>query len=440
MWYRREGATVTAITEATLATTDAAHSDGGIIHLSDGYYRLDLPDAAVATGVASVMVGGAVTGMIVIGTELQLVNYNPQDAVRLGLTALPNAAADAAGGLAISDAGGLDLDAKLANTNEVTAARMGALTDWINGGRLDAILDIIAADTTTDIPGLLATIDGIVDDILVDTAVIGALGAGLTALASATNLADLHTDVGTAITNIGDVHATDLPAVMSMLTDIHGTDLPAVKADTADIHTDVGTAITAIGDIHATDLPDLHTDVGTALTNIADLHTDVGTAIADIAATHVHAAGGESDIAAVHLHVADILADTNELQVDDYPTSIAAVKGDTAAILTDTAVIGALGAGLTAIPWNAAWDAEVQSEVVDALNVDTYAEPGQETPAATNTLVKKIGYIFKFLRNKLTATATQISVYNDDGTTVGQKSTISDDATTFTRGEFGTGA
>lgn len=56
---------------------------------------------------------------------------------------LPSAAADAAGGLPISDAGGLDLDAKLANTNEVTAARMGALTDWINGGRLDLLLDAI---------------------------------------------------------------------------------------------------------------------------------------------------------------------------------------------------------------------------------------------------------------------------------------------------------
>lgn len=33
------------------------------------------------------------------------------DSVRAGLTALPNAAADAAGGLPISDAGGLDLDA-----------------------------------------------------------------------------------------------------------------------------------------------------------------------------------------------------------------------------------------------------------------------------------------------------------------------------------------
>ena len=71
--------------------------------------------------------------------------------------------------------------------------------------------------------------------------------------------------------------------------------------------------------------------------------------------------------------------------------------------------------------------------------MDTYAEPGQETPAATNTLVKKISYIFKFLRNKLETTATQIAVYNDDGTTVGHKSTISDDATTYTHGEIGTG-
>jgi len=39
------------------------------------------------------------------------VSFNPTDSVRLGMTALPNAAADAAGGLSISDLGGLDLDA-----------------------------------------------------------------------------------------------------------------------------------------------------------------------------------------------------------------------------------------------------------------------------------------------------------------------------------------
>lgn len=39
-----------------------------------------------------------------------------------------------------------------------------------------------------------------------------------------------------------------------------------------------------------------------------------------------------------------------------------------AAILVDTSLMGTSGDGLTAIPWNSAWDAEVQSEVTDALN------------------------------------------------------------------------
>ena len=43
------------------------------------------------------------------------------------------------------------------------------------------------------------------------------------------------------------------------------------------------------------------------------------------------------------------------------------IDGIVDAILVDTAVIGALGAGLSGIPWNAAWDAEVQSEVADGL-------------------------------------------------------------------------
>lgn len=38
------------------------------------------------------------------------------------------------------------------------------------------------------------------------------------------------------------------------------------------------------------------------------------------------------------------------------------------AIEGQTDDIGVAGAGLTAVPWNAAWDAEVQSECTDALN------------------------------------------------------------------------
>jgi hypothetical protein len=120
LWYRRNGSTVTSITEATLAAVDSAHSDGGVIHIGNGYFRLDSPDAAFATGANSVFFGGTATGVIIIGTELQLVNHDVEDGVRLGLTALPAAAADAAGGLPISDAGALDLDTLLATLTNGT--------------------------------------------------------------------------------------------------------------------------------------------------------------------------------------------------------------------------------------------------------------------------------------------------------------------------------
>jgi len=46
----------------------------------------------------------------------------------------------------------------VADTNELQ-------TDWTNAGRLDLILDIIAADTTTDIPALIATAQADLDTI-----------------------------------------------------------------------------------------------------------------------------------------------------------------------------------------------------------------------------------------------------------------------------------
>jgi hypothetical protein len=90
LWYRRDGGSKVDITEATLAAADSAHADGGFVAIADGYYRLDLPDAACASGSTGVAVGGTVTGMVVIGAYHPLVPWDPQDAARLGLTALPS--------------------------------------------------------------------------------------------------------------------------------------------------------------------------------------------------------------------------------------------------------------------------------------------------------------------------------------------------------------
>jgi len=64
--------------------------------------------------------------------------------------------------------------------------------------------------------------------------------------------------------------------------------------------------------------------------------------------------------------LAAIVADTNELQTDWANGGRLDLIVD--GILADTAEIGSAGAGLSAIPWNSSWDAEVQSECADALN------------------------------------------------------------------------
>lgn len=153
LWYRREGAALSAITEAALAALTTAHTDGGIEHISDGVYRLDLPDAAVASGADFVSVGGEVTGMIVIGGRVKLTDVDMNDGVRAGLTALPNAAADAAGGLPISDAGGLDLDGLNTNVNDIETdtadmqPKLGTVPDLGGGATLGQNLRDLAGAT-----------------------------------------------------------------------------------------------------------------------------------------------------------------------------------------------------------------------------------------------------------------------------------------------------
>lgn len=214
-------------------------------------------------------------------------------------TALPAAAADAAGGLPISDAGALDLDAKLANTNEVTAARMGALTDLIDGGRLDLILDAILVDTGTTLQGELDGIQADTEDLQTQ---IGVAGAGLTAVPwNAAWDAEVQSECTDAL------NAYDPPTNAEM-------ELRTLPAADYTVVSDLGTVQT--GDA------------------FARLGAPTGASVS-------------ADIAAVKSETAAIVADTNELQTDDTPGALAAIdaKIDTIdgivdAIVADTGTDG----------------------------------------------------------------------------------------------------
>lgn len=197
-------------------------------------------------------------------------------------------------------AGYLDTEiaAILADTNELQ-------TDWANGGRLDLILDARASQASVD------TIDGIVDSILVDTAEIGAAGAGLTALASAANLATL---TGYVDTEVAAIKATTdkLDATLELSSDGQiftaaalqnapssggGLDAAGVRAAVGLASANLDTQLAAI-DTKTTNLPSDPADqslIIAATTSIANLiGTPAGVSLA-------------ADVASVQ-------SDTNDLQ------------------------------------------------------------------------------------------------------------------------------
>lgn len=197
-------------------------------------------------------------------------------------------------------AGYLDTEiaAILADTNELQ-------TDWANGGRLDLILDARASQASVD------TIDTNVDAILVDTAEIGAAGAGLTALASAANLATL---TGYVDTEVAAIKATTdkLDATLELSSDGQiftaaalqnapssggGLDAAGVRAAVGLASANLDTQLAAI-DTKTTNLPSDPADqslIIAATTSIANLiGTPAGVSLA-------------ADVAAVQ-------SDTNDLQ------------------------------------------------------------------------------------------------------------------------------
>lgn len=123
----------------------------------------------------------------------------------------------------------------------------------------------------------------------------------------------------------------------------------------------------------------------------------------DIAATSIVSAGAITTLAGavVNVDLVDTLTTYtgNTVQTGDSFGIVNSGTHGNAAIKGYVDDIGAAGAGLSAIPWNPAWDTEVQSEVADAL---TAYDPPTNTEMEARTLVAA-GY----------ATATSLATVDD---------------------------
>lgn len=148
-------------------------------------------------------------------------------------------------------------------------------------------------------------------------------------------------------------------------------DIAAVKSDTASILTDTDTTIPGL---IATAQADLDTITGSDGVTLATAQGNYAPAKAGDNMGTVSAVTGGINTGAGTITTLDGLDTAQDSQHSATQSAISNLNNISTAQVNaevDTAIadyFGTAGNSLTAIPWNSAWDAEVQSEVTDALN------------------------------------------------------------------------
>jgi hypothetical protein len=129
-----------------------------------GMYRLDVPDTVFASTPWAIVYLYGAANMAPAVCELEIVSYNPFDAVRLGLTALPNANAGVSGGLPTIDAAlnvsTLQVDsgtAQAGGTNTITLRSGASATDSLFNGAVVTIYGGTGAGQSRVITGYVGS-------------------------------------------------------------------------------------------------------------------------------------------------------------------------------------------------------------------------------------------------------------------------------------------
>lgn len=373
----------------------------------------------ITTGtVGGVSVVGEVVGQFTIGRSAAAVDLaNVTDglsALKTLIDAIPTTAMRGTDGAntVVPDAAGVvptavenrqEMDSNSTKLSEITAERMAVLTDWINGGRLDLILDIIAAD--------VVNIDG--------DAMRGTDGANTdkTGYALSSTGADLILKTSTFALALAD-------AVWDEVVSKAAHD---VSQSAAKVLRQGGDLIQIDGVV--SDVSPTTTDFDTNLTQIDTFFKDSimifsnGSANAGIGkpiSTYVNASGHVT-------FIGDLAWPVTPVNGDDFV--IVALHEHPIAELQSGLATSAEIAALNDIS-----SANVLTQVNAALDT-AIAELGVAAPTATPSLRTGLILLYMALRNKLDITATTKEIHNDAGTKIAEK-TLSDDGTTYTETEL----
>jgi hypothetical protein len=263
-YVREGGSSESTVTMATM--TLGTWASGGFIEFgSSGRFQFGIPNAALASGANSVKFTFAATGCITKEISYQLSAVDIQDAVRLGLTALPNAAAAASGGLVVI--GTTANTFKSDSSAQVTAASVqgnvtgsvASVSGNVGGNVVGSVASVTAGvtvSTNNDKTGYTLTEAFPTNFSALAITVGGAVTAGTVsdktgyALTAAYDLAKTATQAGDAMTLTSAYDAAKTAAkagdAMALTTDERTATATAVWASATRTLTSFGTLINDI--------------------------------------------------------------------------------------------------------------------------------------------------------------------------------------------------
>jgi hypothetical protein len=291
----------------------------------------------------------------------------------------------------------------ISDTTHIHSDTTTLASDLAEGDFSDILsrLTLIHSETTA--------IQGIVSDIQSDTNVMVPL------------VSDIQSDTNKLVSDATEVDTSDLHSrltlVLSDVSDILSR-LVVVHSETTAIQSDTTTLASDLAEADFSDIHSLATKIYSDTTAI-EAAGGALTAAQASQLSQIHS-DQASQFAVVEPFVSDIYSDTTAIH-----TQTTAIASQVLIVKSDTSDIKSM-------------QTKIYSDTT--LATDAAGEPGQGDPPASATPMDKTSYLYKAWRNKTEQTSTEYSLYNDAGDTVDQKATVSDDTTTFTREEVGTGA
>jgi hypothetical protein len=404
-----------------------ANTTATLTAVGNGTYYVELSAAELDT-LGKVFVRYKSANTAEFSQPADVIALNVFDGVRAGLTALPNAAAEATGGLytrgtgagQINQAANGMIDTNPVRLNNVSQSLLD-LKDFADDGydpATNKVQGVVLTDTVTTYTG--------------DTPQTGDAFARLGAPAGASVSADIAAiEAQTDDIGVAGAGLTAVPWNAAWDAEVESEATDALNAYDGPTNAELATALAAADDA--------------VLAAIATVQADTDNIQTRLPAALV---GGKMDSDVTSISGDAIAADNAEAFFDgtgyagtgNVIPSVTTVTGNVNGSVASVAAGGITATSIATGAFDAdALAADAATEIATAILATTLAELGVAAPAATPTLAQAVMLTYMAIRNKRTVTSTKDTLFNDAGTAIAHAD-LTDDGSTFTAAELASGA